>query len=92
MTHLRTTALALVLAAAVSAPLGAADIIEQILVKVNGEIITKTDLEQRQIAARGTASLRSSVRVRLSVSESVAVLTFSTSGLNEGYLMKRVIL
>jgi peptidyl-prolyl cis-trans isomerase SurA len=29
----------------------AADILEQILVKVNGEIITKTDLEQRQIAA-----------------------------------------
>lgn len=28
-----------------------ADIIEQILVKVNGDIITKTDLEQRQIAA-----------------------------------------
>src|SRR6185436_5834549 len=28
-----------------------ADIIEQVLVKVNGEIITKTDLEGRQIAA-----------------------------------------
>jgi peptidyl-prolyl cis-trans isomerase SurA len=28
-----------------------ADIIEQILVKVNGEIFTKTDLEQRQVAA-----------------------------------------
>src|SRR5712691_5505463 len=28
-----------------------AEIIEQILVKVNGEIFTKTDLEQRQIAA-----------------------------------------
>ena len=28
-----------------------ADIIEQVLVKVNGEIITKTDFEQRQIAA-----------------------------------------
>ena len=28
-----------------------AEILEQILVKVNGEIITKTDLEQRQIAA-----------------------------------------
>jgi peptidyl-prolyl cis-trans isomerase SurA len=28
-----------------------ADIIEQVLVKVNGDIITKTDLEQRQIAA-----------------------------------------
>ena len=29
----------------------AADIIEQVLVKVNGEIITKTELESRQIAA-----------------------------------------
>ena len=28
-----------------------ADILEQILVKVNGDIITKTELEQRQIAA-----------------------------------------
>src|SRR5947199_7204268 len=36
-----------VLAAAVSVR---AEIIEQILVKVNGEIFTKTDLEQRQIA------------------------------------------
>ena len=34
---------------AVAAP--QADIMEQVLVKVNGEIITKTDLEQRQIAA-----------------------------------------
>lgn len=30
---------------------GATDILEQVLVKVNGEIITKTDLEARQIAA-----------------------------------------
>jgi peptidyl-prolyl cis-trans isomerase SurA len=30
---------------------GRAEIIEQILVKVNGEIFTKTDLEQRQVAA-----------------------------------------
>jgi peptidyl-prolyl cis-trans isomerase SurA len=28
-----------------------ADVIEQVLVKVNGDIITKTDLEQRQVAA-----------------------------------------
>jgi peptidyl-prolyl cis-trans isomerase SurA len=35
--------------AAVAAP--SADIVEQVLVKVNGEIITKTDLEARQIAA-----------------------------------------
>src|SRR4030095_13704025 len=28
-----------------------AEIIEQVLVKVNGDIITKTDLEQRQVSA-----------------------------------------
>ena len=50
MQTLRTMALAATLAAVVGTPLSA-DIIEQILVKVNGEIITKTDLEQRQIAA-----------------------------------------
>jgi peptidyl-prolyl cis-trans isomerase SurA len=42
--------MALVLAAAGAAS-AQTDIIEQILVKVNGDIVTKTDLEQRQIAA-----------------------------------------
>jgi parvulin-like peptidyl-prolyl isomerase len=37
---------------ALAAPLiGSAEIIEQVLVKVNGDIITKTELEQRQIDA-----------------------------------------
>src|SRR5712671_8134150 len=46
----RKTLLALlVVIAAVSAV--RAEIIEQILVKVNGEIFTKSDLEQRQVAA-----------------------------------------
>jgi parvulin-like peptidyl-prolyl isomerase len=41
-----------VLALAVLAPgVAGADIVEQILVKVNGEIFTKTDLEARQVAA-----------------------------------------
>ena len=35
---------------------GRADIIEQVLVKVNGEIFTKTDLEQRQVAALAPAT------------------------------------
>src|SRR6266481_2226819 len=35
--------------AAIATPRG--EIIEQILVKVNGDIFTKTDLEQRQVAA-----------------------------------------
>src|ERR1051326_2638067 len=44
----------IVLAAALSlaaAGVSRAEIIEQILVKVNGEIFTKSDLEQRQVAA-----------------------------------------
>lgn len=36
---------------AVATPQAGMDILEQVLVKVNGEIITKTDLEQRQIGA-----------------------------------------
>src|SRR6476659_9654411 len=40
------------IAAAVIAPpvVTRADVIEQVLVKVNGDIITKTELEQRQVA------------------------------------------
>src|SRR6266700_3421026 len=45
---LRTLAFALLFATGVVSV--RAEIIEQILVKVNGEIFTKTDLEQRQIA------------------------------------------
>jgi parvulin-like peptidyl-prolyl isomerase len=41
--------LTLALAVAVALPLRA-EIVEQVLVKVNGEIFTKTDLEQRQVA------------------------------------------
>jgi parvulin-like peptidyl-prolyl isomerase len=47
---MKRTLLALALVAVV-APRLTADIIEQILVKVNGEILTKSDLEQRQIMA-----------------------------------------
>src|SRR5438876_3484395 len=43
-------ALVWISAAIAPAPLRA-EIIEQILVKVNGEIFTKTDLEMRQVAA-----------------------------------------
>jgi peptidyl-prolyl cis-trans isomerase SurA len=46
--HLSAVALVLAVVPGLAAR---ADILEQILVKVNGEIITKTDLEQRQIAA-----------------------------------------
>jgi peptidyl-prolyl cis-trans isomerase SurA len=48
----RRTWAAIVLVIGVVAPgIAGADIIEQILVKVNGEIFTKTDLEARQVAA-----------------------------------------
>ena len=40
---------ALVMALAAVVPLGA-EIFEQVLVKVNGEIITKTEFEQKQVA------------------------------------------
>lgn len=43
--------LALALVTAGLAIVARAEIIEQILIKVNGEIFTKTDLEQRQVAA-----------------------------------------
>jgi hypothetical protein len=49
MTRRQIAASAFWLAVAIAAP--RADILEQVLVKVNGDIITKTDLEQRQIAA-----------------------------------------
>ncbi len=49
---LRITGVAVVLGVVLaSLATVSADILEQVLVKVNGEIITKTDLEQRQIAA-----------------------------------------
>ena len=51
MPKLHTMALAAVMAVTAAGTPISADIIEQILVKVNGEIITKTDLEQRQVAA-----------------------------------------
>src|SRR5262249_40894983 len=53
MTNTRTLGcgLVLVLMAAMFPPAVAGEIIEQILVKVNGEIFTKTDLEARQVAA-----------------------------------------
>jgi peptidyl-prolyl cis-trans isomerase SurA len=44
-------ALGVVLGVALSGVALRADILEQILVKVNGDIITKTDLETRQVAA-----------------------------------------
>jgi parvulin-like peptidyl-prolyl isomerase len=50
MTKCVTAAAAVLLAAAFAVPLQG-EILEQVLVKVNGDIITKTELEQRQVAA-----------------------------------------
>jgi parvulin-like peptidyl-prolyl isomerase len=47
---IRTTAVAVCLIVAALVAVPHADILEQVLVKVNGDIITKTELEQRQIA------------------------------------------
>ena len=47
--RIKAACIAFLLAIASGAP--RAEIVEQILVKVNGEIFTKTDLEQRQVAA-----------------------------------------
>ena len=47
----RLTIVALSLSASLSVSAQQGEILEQILVKVNGDIITKTDLEQRQITA-----------------------------------------
>jgi peptidyl-prolyl cis-trans isomerase SurA len=49
--NLRTLLLSGLLALALAVGVVRAEIIEQILVKVNGEIFTKTDLEQLQVAA-----------------------------------------
>src|SRR2546428_6206412 len=49
-TH-RAVLLSALLAVALTIGVARAEIIEQILVKVNGEIFTKTDLEQLQVAA-----------------------------------------
>src|ERR1051325_7029206 len=46
--HKRHTAALVALAFSIAPALLRADVIEQILVKVNGEIFTKTDLETRQ--------------------------------------------
>lgn len=47
----RSIALTCLSLAAVTVPLRAGEIVEQVLVRVNGEIITKTEFEQRQVAA-----------------------------------------
>src|SRR5688572_8768461 len=49
MRNLFSAVAAAVVLAALSVPLGGQEIIEQVLVNVNGDILTKTDFEARQI-------------------------------------------
>jgi parvulin-like peptidyl-prolyl isomerase len=49
--NVRVALAGLVVASLLTPAILTADVIEQILVKVNGEIFTKTDLETRQVAA-----------------------------------------
>ena len=52
MKYVSRAAAAALVAVVVTAPVaGSSEIIEQVLVKVNGDIITKSDLETRQINA-----------------------------------------
>lgn len=51
MTRRLQVATAVLVVASLGVPLRGGEILEQVLVKVNGDILTKTDLEQRQIAA-----------------------------------------
>ena len=53
MTYMKTLrcAAAVMLASVLTMPALSAEVIQQIIVKVNGEIFTKTDLEERQIQA-----------------------------------------
>jgi parvulin-like peptidyl-prolyl isomerase len=78
------------------APLpGSAEILEQILVKVNGEILTKTDLEQRQVIALRARSIPTSDRAALEkaiqeltpqlVAEAVDELLLTQRGRELGY-------
>src|SRR5687767_13365555 len=48
--HIVAAGFAALLLAFIALSAGAGEIIEQVLVKVNGEIITKTEFEQRQVA------------------------------------------
>src|SRR5437870_1499322 len=49
-----------------------AEIVEQILVKVNGEIFTKTDLEQRQVAALRQKVQQNEVMSKIGITEDEA--------------------
>jgi parvulin-like peptidyl-prolyl isomerase len=77
------------LAALLLALPASAEILEQILVKVNGEIITKTDLEQRQVVALRARSIATNDRDALE--KAIAELTpqLVAEAVDELLLMQR---
>jgi peptidyl-prolyl cis-trans isomerase SurA len=76
--RLFTAALALMMSAGVlttTAPL-AAEILEQVLVKVNGDIVTKTEFEQRQVAAlRSRPEFANATPTSIELQKAVSELT-----------------
>ena len=66
---------AAILALVLTAPLGA-EVIEQVLVRVNGDILTKTEFEQRQLAAlRTRPELANASADSLELKKAVAAVT-----------------
>ena len=78
MNRLCTAGLALAMAAgilATTAPIGA-EILEQVLVKVNGDIVTKTEFEQRQVAAlRSRPEFANATPTSIELQKAVSELT-----------------
>jgi parvulin-like peptidyl-prolyl isomerase len=72
----RVAAAAVVLGALAVSPGVRAEILEQVLVKVNGEIITKTDFEQRQVAElRNRPELANASPASAELQKAVAAIT-----------------
>jgi peptidyl-prolyl cis-trans isomerase SurA len=82
--------MAAVLTASAAAATSGAEILEQILVKVNGEILTKTELEQRQIAVlrqRNPQALQDDAAVKQALVEITPQLLVDT--IDEMLLIQR---
>jgi parvulin-like peptidyl-prolyl isomerase len=72
----RVAAAAVVLGAVAVSPAIRAEILEQVLVKVNGEIITKTEFEARQVAElRNRPELANSTPASAELQKAVAAIT-----------------
>ena len=84
----RLTWAVFVLVAAATVAVARAEIIEQVLVKVNGEIITKTELEQRQVSMlRQRSQLLSDEELQKAIAELTPQLLVDT--IDEMLLLQR---